>query len=70
MARRRGTDARAVTVRGLRLNDPMTAIGKLAAISLDADNPAELGDFYVRLLDAEVTFTSDTSSPCNARESC
>jgi hypothetical protein len=38
----------------------MTAIGKLAAISLDADNPAELGDFYVRLLDAEVTFTSDT----------
>ncbi len=36
----------------------MTAIAKLAAVSLDTDDPAGLGDFYRQLLDLEVFFES------------
>ncbi len=36
----------------------MTATARLAAVSLDAADPAELGTFYRRLLDLEVFFES------------
>lgn len=36
----------------------MTPIGRLAAISLDTDNPEALADFYHHLLGYEVVFTS------------
>ena len=37
----------------------MTAIGRLAAISLDTTDPQSLADFYCQLLGYEVFFASD-----------
>jgi catechol 2,3-dioxygenase-like lactoylglutathione lyase family enzyme len=37
----------------------MTAIGRLAAISLDTKDPEILADFYCKLLDYEVVFKTD-----------
>jgi hypothetical protein len=37
----------------------MTAIGRLAAVSLDAQEPEALADFYRQLLDYEEFFRSD-----------
>lgn len=37
----------------------MTAIGRLAAVSLDTDDPAALGSFYQQLLGLEDYFASD-----------
>jgi catechol 2,3-dioxygenase-like lactoylglutathione lyase family enzyme len=37
----------------------MTAIARLAGISLDSSDPAELADFYRQLLDLEVMWDSD-----------
>jgi hypothetical protein len=37
----------------------MTAIGRLAAISLDTNDPQGLADFYCQLLGYEVFFASD-----------
>ncbi|WP_426978630.1 VOC family protein [Pseudarthrobacter sp. O4] len=41
------------------IGDFMTAIARLAAVSVDCADPAVLSDFYRRLLDAEVFFESD-----------
>ena len=38
----------------------MTAIARLAAVSLDTSEPAVLADFYRQLLDLEVLFEADT----------
>lgn len=37
----------------------MTVVGRLAAISLDTDDPAALGDFYKALLGLEDYFASE-----------
>lgn len=37
----------------------MTAIARIAAVSLDSDDPRSLATFYGRLLDAEAVFASD-----------
>lgn len=37
----------------------MTAIARLAAVSLDSSDPAELGAFYRELLDLETMWESD-----------
>jgi len=38
----------------------MTAIARLAAVSLDTSEPTVLADFYRQLLDLEVLFEADT----------
>ena len=37
----------------------MTAIGRLAVVSLDTTDPKGLADFYCQLLDYETVFTTD-----------
>ena len=37
----------------------MTAIGKIAAVSLDTSDPKGLAGFYAKLLDYEIVFESD-----------
>ncbi|WP_229076264.1 VOC family protein [Actinoplanes sp. DH11] len=35
------------------------ATARYVGVSLDTDNPQQLADFYSKLLDAEITYTSD-----------
>jgi hypothetical protein len=41
------------------LDIDMTAVARLAAVSLDSSDPSGLAEFYRQLLDLEVFFTSD-----------